>query len=330
MIDEEEEKRSFTSWKLEVLDAIHSDIRTGKRKKDKTEKLLIGPQVKCVAYWIMHHVNQKTMTANPSMDRLAAQCGVSRFTVSDCIDRLVFAGWLEASREARTGNNIYRFNDEIVLDLIDARKQREDEAREVMSERRLTAHLARMRRLDVEVSPHRDVEELQHHDVEVSLDYDVEVSPPEHLSLNYLTGTPEDLAHDGEAIDGVTDPKPSLPPSKSINQTQENKNCPPAENFGAWLDGAPLPVGAHLPTFGRPVPAPPPNAYAAARDVDEINTPFPIPADGTEANRMITDLCQGTEINLTVRRRMLSMLQSGVLTPRMFHGMMNQKMAGAT
>lgn len=308
-----DEVKSFTSEKLDILDAMSCDPEL----QDIDFR---------VAFRLIQHVNAKARNAHPSLDRLAAQVGVSRDTVMRSLNRLCDPDggrhWINRVRADRTQPYYYTFITDRLNMVLDGQIAREDRAREIANEKR---------RKRFEVAPVQPREVANDTPFEVANGEVFEVAPvqPKHLTGNYLTGTPKDLAHDGEVIDRAVEAKQAPIPSKSPNKGVENRNWTPAENFGEWLDGAPLPVGAYLPTFGRPTPAPQPNTYAAARDVDEINTPFPIPADSAEAERMITDMCQGNEINPTVRRHMLSMLQSGVLTPRMFHNMINPREAGA-
>ncbi len=56
----EQEVRNFTSWKLDILDAMSCDTAL-----DDVDKV--------VAFRVMQHINAKTRDANPSLHRIAAQ-----------------------------------------------------------------------------------------------------------------------------------------------------------------------------------------------------------------------------------------------------------------
>ncbi|NNH68002.1 hypothetical protein [Rhizobium laguerreae] len=57
--------------------------------------------------------------------------------------------------------------------------------------------------------------------------------------------------------------------------------------------------------------------YAAMSRGDGSDEPIPVPGDQDEAQAMIEAICEGRAVPDVVRRRLLSMLQAGVLTPRM-------------
>ncbi|MFF0947456.1 hypothetical protein ACFYE9_07240 [Rhizobium leguminosarum] len=50
---------------------------------------------------------------------------------------------------------------------------------------------------------------------------------------------------------------------------------------------------------------------------DDSDEPIPVPSDQDEAQAMMEAICEGRAVPDVVRRRLLSMLQAGVLTPRM-------------
>ncbi|MBX5181701.1 hypothetical protein HJB88_03450 [Rhizobium sp. NZLR5] len=56
--------------------------------------------------------------------------------------------------------------------------------------------------------------------------------------------------------------------------------------------------------------------YAASRG-DGSDEPIPVPGDQDEAQVMMEAICEGRAVSDIVRRRLLSMLEAGVLTPRM-------------
>ena len=50
---------------------------------------------------------------------------------------------------------------------------------------------------------------------------------------------------------------------------------------------------------------------------DGTDEPISVPGDQDEAQAMMEAICEGRAVRDVVRRRLLSMLQAGVLTPRM-------------
>ncbi|MBB3747446.1 hypothetical protein FHX10_007003 [Rhizobium sp. BK591] len=57
--------------------------------------------------------------------------------------------------------------------------------------------------------------------------------------------------------------------------------------------------------------------YAAMSRGNDADEPIPVPSDQDEAQTMMEAICEGRAVPDIVRRRLLSMLQAGVLTPRM-------------
>ncbi|MDC9808405.1 hypothetical protein [Rhizobium binxianense] len=57
--------------------------------------------------------------------------------------------------------------------------------------------------------------------------------------------------------------------------------------------------------------------YAARSRGDGSDEPIPVPGDQDESQAMMEAICEGRDVPDIVRRRLLSMLQAGVLTPRM-------------
>lgn len=171
----EAEVQSFTSWKLDVLEAMACD-----------------PEIDDidfrVAFRLMQHVNAKTRDAHPSLERLAAQIGVHRDTVKRSIDRMCDkAGrrnWLNRVRVSRTEPYFYSFVTERVSAVLDGKIDREDRARELSQERK-------RKRFEVARLQPRDVAAL--HAPEVARVHSPEVASvqPKHLTENYLIGTPE-------------------------------------------------------------------------------------------------------------------------------------------
>lgn len=184
----EEERRSFTSWKLTIIDALSCDV-------DVSD---IGFRV---AFRLMQHVNLKTRQAHPSIDRIAAQVGASRHTVMRALNQLCDpegAHWIDRHRENRQKPYFYSFREERVNQVLDCKILREDDARDEMNERKKNAS-------EVANLQHRDspeVANLQHRDVANLLTPDVAPVQPEHLTQNYLNGTPDKISGDeGETIE---------------------------------------------------------------------------------------------------------------------------------
>lgn len=57
--------------------------------------------------------------------------------------------------------------------------------------------------------------------------------------------------------------------------------------------------------------------YAEMSRGDDSEEPIPVPSDQDEAQEKMEAICEGRAVPDIVRRRLLSMLQAGVLTPRM-------------
>lgn len=178
----EEKLRSFTSWKLDIMDAITSD-----------------PNV-ChidsrVAFRILQHVRAKTRSANPSVTRIAAQIGVSPLTVKRSLKRLCdpdgACHWLDRHRKTRVTTYSYRVCEDRLRDVLDAKTYREERARDEAIEKRERQN---------EVSDMTPREVSTDACYEVSNDDVCEVSAviPEHLRDNYLNRTPADFASSEE------------------------------------------------------------------------------------------------------------------------------------
>lgn len=151
MSDELSEKdmQSFTSWKLDILDAISCDTAV----QDIDVR---------VAFRLMQHVNARTRDAHPSLERLAAQVGVSRDTVMRSLGRLCDPEggryWMDRTRVDRTQPYIYSFRTDRLNAVIDGKMDREDRAREVAIEKK-------RKRLEVARVQPREVANGQVHEV---------------------------------------------------------------------------------------------------------------------------------------------------------------------
>lgn len=66
-------------------------------------------------------------------------------------------------------------------------------------------------------------------------------------------------------------------------------------------------------------------SYASAHDGEEASLPLPIPHNDDEAQRMMDAICEGAAVLPSIRRRMTSMLQTGVLTPNLAAGMIGRR-----
>jgi hypothetical protein len=102
-----EAAKSFTSDKLDILDAMALDPR-------------LTPTDFRVAYWLIQHVNAETGQCNPSQRLIAQYCNLKERTVRAAIGHLCNAGWLRKSRSGR-GSNQYRFSDSNVSAMLDRR-----------------------------------------------------------------------------------------------------------------------------------------------------------------------------------------------------------------
>jgi DNA-binding transcriptional MocR family regulator len=98
--------RSFTSRKLEILDAISMDPR------------VTAAEFR-VAYRLIQHQNAETGAIFPSQDRLASQIGVKERTVRANIAGLVKKGWLDVNRRNMRTANLYAFKDKHVNEILD-------------------------------------------------------------------------------------------------------------------------------------------------------------------------------------------------------------------
>ncbi|EUB95590.1 hypothetical protein PMI07_002078 [Rhizobium sp. CF080] len=177
----EKEVQSFTSWKLDVIDAITCD--TALQDIDTR-----------VAFRLMQHINARTRDANPSLERLAAQLGCHRDTVRRSLDRMCDPNsgclWLVRLRESRTATYHYSFVTDRMNLVIDGKMDREDRAREAAKERRRN-------RLEVAQEQPREVAAVLPHEVAAVQSYEVAGVLPKHLPDNYLNRTPSDSCSEG-------------------------------------------------------------------------------------------------------------------------------------
>lgn len=64
------------------------------------------------------------------------------------------------------------------------------------------------------------------------------------------------------------------------------------------------------------------NSYASARGGDDQNEPLPVPRNDEEADDMIAMICEGRTVPPFMRDRLRSILNAGVLTPKMIEVML--------
>lgn len=93
-----EETRTFTSWKLDVITAIFSDIR-------------LSDGEKVFAFSLMQHVNARSRIAWPTLIRLAAIMNVNHSTVKRHSAKLEKTGWIKRCRKNKRGSYRYQFDD---------------------------------------------------------------------------------------------------------------------------------------------------------------------------------------------------------------------------
>lgn len=123
----ERKSQAFTSWKFDILDAMSCDAEL----QDIDFR---------VAFRLMQHINSKGLDAHPSLERLAAQIGVSRDTVMRSLNRLSdpkgACHWINRRRSGRTQPYLYSFAIDRLNSVIDGKLSREDRARETSDERK--------------------------------------------------------------------------------------------------------------------------------------------------------------------------------------------------
>lgn len=111
MSDDSEKLRGFTSWKLEVLNAMSVD--------EAVTDLDFR-----VAFRIMQHINSVSRIAWPSVPRLGAQLKKSDDRIMAATKRLSDVGWMTKWRKSQKSPNEYRFYDDRVNTALDAMLQR--------------------------------------------------------------------------------------------------------------------------------------------------------------------------------------------------------------
>ena len=125
---EVETRKSFASWKLDLIDALTVDKR------------LQASDVR-VAIVILQHMNSDSRLAFPSQERIAALSAMKEGNVVKCLNRLKAAGWIEWGRGNRQKSNRYEFNTSGLNAMLDYRTS----VKHGFRERRLTAATAKVR-----------------------------------------------------------------------------------------------------------------------------------------------------------------------------------------
>jgi hypothetical protein len=116
-LEEKEKQRSFTSWKLNLLDAMSIDPR-------------LKPFDFRLAFLMLQYMNGKTGKIFPSQETLAGLLNVSLDSVLRSIKHLKDTGWLTATRPNRQKSNHYAFETRNVNAMLDRRLSIEDAMRE--------------------------------------------------------------------------------------------------------------------------------------------------------------------------------------------------------
>jgi hypothetical protein len=175
------ELASFTSWKLNMLDAMNCDPKV----TDADFR---------VAFRLMQHVNSTSRLAWPSMDWLACQIGKSGLRVRAAIKNLSDAGWLAKHRLNRHRSNEYAFHDAPLNTVLDAKLTREDAYKDVRANRAET----RFDRSDSSARNGLDRSDSSGLDRLKMPGPDRSDSSGKHLKRNYLQATPSNLGVEEE------------------------------------------------------------------------------------------------------------------------------------
>ena len=126
--------KSFTSWKLDLLDCIHADPR-------------LKPADKSVAYSIAQHLNAGRRQAFVGAETISDKTCVGVRQVRRAVKRLKETGWLE-TRKTRTAN-MYKFSEKnmnMMLDRLvvfkDARNAKRNKSRAIQARTQVSQHSA--------------------------------------------------------------------------------------------------------------------------------------------------------------------------------------------
>lgn len=169
---------SFTSWKLDILDAVSTDASVSDAEFR-------------VMFRIMQHLNSTSRLAYPAVDRIACQISKSDDRVSVATGNLVKKGWLTKSREHMRAVTEYTVSDTRMNAVLDDLQQRLDglkEVREIRRKNRVAASdNAKMRDQNKD-----DTADLPIGDTAVLPVDDNAFPRHKHLQENYLQITPSD------------------------------------------------------------------------------------------------------------------------------------------
>lgn len=225
MSDDPEELRGFTSWKLEILNAMSVD-----------------PQVTDlefrVAFRIMQHVNSVSRLAWPSVARLGAQLDKSGDRIRAATKNLHKLGWLRKGRKSQKAPNEYTFLEGRMNIALDGMLARIEAIGTVHDHADMHGQTS-ADHADSRVHDHADMHGPDHADMH-----------GKHLKQNYLKGTPS-LSQGSER--GKVSTPPSGPSYGDVTKGDEliPFDAPESEDEAAdmvmsWLEGQPPRVVLHL------------------------------------------------------------------------------------
>ncbi len=174
--DDGAKRKNFTSWKLDILDAMSCDPKM--QGKDFQ-----------VAFRLIQHMNSRTRECFPSMAIIAAQADCDVKTVERSLRRLErISGWIERERPNRNKSYLYRFVETRWNEVADGRAEREQEAKERTDrERKERFGQTKMSSRNIP-----DPTELSSPDPTKQSQLDQTVLTGKHLNKNYLKITPEE------------------------------------------------------------------------------------------------------------------------------------------
>lgn len=174
--DEDDRLRSFTSWKLDLLDAMSVDPR------------LTASDFR-VAFRLMQHVNAETGACFPSQEVLSDEAVMKERGARQCIANLKRHGWIAIKARSSGGrgkSNFYQF----MRDHVNAMLDRIGELQDARKEKRQRSVLAVLHR-------HEDAGNTPTTGMSVPVPTGMRMPP------NTLSGTPsESLALKGDTPKG--------------------------------------------------------------------------------------------------------------------------------
>lgn len=165
MSDDPEQLRGFTSWKMDILNAMSVD--TGVTDLDFR-----------VAFRIMQHVNSVSRIAWPSVARLSAQLGKSEDRIRAATRRLQQTAWIAKGRKSQKAPNEYSFLNDRVVDILDIMQARVEIIETTPVDHAEMHGQSRDDRADLRLD-HAEMHGPDHAEMH-----------DKHLNQNYLQGTP--------------------------------------------------------------------------------------------------------------------------------------------